>query len=543
MSDLTTRDRLALAAVLALAAMLVLPWLGSNGLHTLDEARHATVAENILLSGDWIGLTYEDAPYANKPPLKFWLTALTYRAFGVNEWTARIWSALFALGAVWSTWLLGRRMFDARTGAIAALALATSTQFLYTHCARTGELDSALLFWFTLALAMLWRGPDDRRSLLLGCLFAGAAGMTKHLAFTVEILGIWGLWLAASGRWRDVSPRALVGGLLLAAAVVAPWHLAMGARHGTWFWDTYMGREMVTRAVSADVPSASPLVYLVHLKDGLYPWSWLLPAAVVALVLRREGGRGGPWLLLLVWCAAIAVVIGPSRVKFSWYALPVYPALCVATARLLTMERRPAWFLPAAMSALALAMMSQSTAWTFNPFLRPAMDGGVGVDLGGWMPWNWPAIWLATCVVVWGGWIVIRARVGNGERTTSTALAVLLLASLLHAVPPLQHASTPTVFSVFVAEVDALVAKDETIGAWYPDGRGPSDLETFYFRRLGRPIRAGTYEGLTHAILCPDLPYIPDPDDPAVPRPSGRVLLERDGYLLVALETADSNTY
>jgi 4-amino-4-deoxy-L-arabinose transferase-like glycosyltransferase len=165
-----------------LAALLIFAGLGSGSLHNLDESRHALVAENILHDGDWLTLHHEDAPYFNKAPLKFWLTALTFRLGGVNAWTARLWSALFAWGAVVVTGLLGARLYDRRTGLLAAFILATSTQFLYSHCARTGELDSALLFFWTLACLLVVAGTRRRPLFYLGCAPWACAGWSNTSA-------------------------------------------------------------------------------------------------------------------------------------------------------------------------------------------------------------------------------------------------------------------------------------------------------------------------------------------------------------------------
>jgi len=61
---------------------------------------HAVVAREAATQGNWLPLTYNDSPCFNKPPLRIWLTALTFKAAGINEWTVRLWSAVFGLGTV-----------------------------------------------------------------------------------------------------------------------------------------------------------------------------------------------------------------------------------------------------------------------------------------------------------------------------------------------------------------------------------------------------------------------------------------------------------
>ena len=523
---------------MAVCALLIFFNLGAGGLHTLDEARHAVVAQNILRSGDWLDLTFRAEPYANKPPLKFWLSAATFHALGVSPLTVRLWSALFGLGAVVGTLGLGRALGGRWVGVAAAAMLATSSQFLYTHGARTGELDSALLCWIVLAMWGFWHGADSRRAFLLGCLAAGLAGMTKHLAFTLEILAIWALWMTLSRRWRAMPRATLLAGLAVTAAVVLPWHLLQWARHGSEFWAVYMGREVGTRAFTNEA-NAGPFAYVMWLKDGLYPWSWFLPLIAWDAVRRRPDLRG-PGVLLTVWIAVIAVVICVGRVKYSWYALPLYPALCVVGARWFSnvwttgMDR---WHWAAAFTILWLLAISPTTATSFNAFLEPAMLGGLTVDLGGriatepggWRPWT-----LVVVAVIWCVAAVLGKRVaGSGKiRPIAMLIMVLATASLAYVVPSLRLADSRTDLDRFVTAVQEHVAATPRVGVWWAGGRDVSDLEVFSLRSLGIETDKITEDG-DLVILCPPLPYL-RPRPGASPRPEGREIVRVGGYLLIA---------
>jgi len=525
--------------LLTLSAALIFTDLGAGSLHTLDEARHAVVTENILRSGDWLDLSYRGEPYANKPPLKFWLSALTYRALGVNPLSVRLWSALFGLGAVLATLGLGRAMGGRWVGVAAAGMLATSAQLLYVHGARTGELDSALLCWFTLALWGLWRGVESRRAFLLGCLAAGLAGMTKHLAFTVEILAIWAVWMTVTRRWRAMPAATLFGGLAVAAAVVLPWHLGQWARYGSEFWAGYMGREVGTRAFTFE-GNAGSTAYLIWIKDGLYPWSWFLPA-VAWEALRRRRGSGGPGSLLAVWVAVVAVLIWVAKVKFSWYALPMYPALCIAVAlaaaRVAT-EGLGRWTWAVVLSTLWLMASSTSNAGVFNPFTTLAMGGGPAVDVGGrfaGLPGGW-MIWTGVGIAaIWGAAGAATAR-GAGPvsmRTASLALAAAVVASLAYVVPPLRLADSRTDLDLFVEAALPHIGADTRVGLWREGGRDASDLEVFAFRRLG--IEVDTTAAAAAAdlmIVCPALPYLTPANDAAT-RPEGPDIVAVGGYRLL----------
>src|SRR5438046_7043204 len=86
---------------------------------------YATTSQDILNRLDLLIPHINALPYLEKPPLYFWLTALTFCVFGPSEWAVRLWSALATLGSVLLTWGIGRRLYDDRAGVLAGVALAT----------------------------------------------------------------------------------------------------------------------------------------------------------------------------------------------------------------------------------------------------------------------------------------------------------------------------------------------------------------------------------------------------------------------------------
>src|SRR5947209_15740704 len=102
--------------LLAVTAALTLPGLGSISLWDIDEGLNAEAAREMLESGDWVVPTFNFKPRTAKPALLYWLQALAYRQFGVNEFSARLPSVIAGALAVLITYELGRRMFGSMTG-------------------------------------------------------------------------------------------------------------------------------------------------------------------------------------------------------------------------------------------------------------------------------------------------------------------------------------------------------------------------------------------------------------------------------------------
>src|SRR5947209_10649369 len=117
------------ALLLSAGAALFLLNLGGPSLWDVDEGRNATAAGEMLEADEWVIPTFNATLRSHKPVLLYWLQMTAYRAFGVNEFAARLPSALAALLTILVTYELGRRAFDAATGLLAGLVLASAPLF------------------------------------------------------------------------------------------------------------------------------------------------------------------------------------------------------------------------------------------------------------------------------------------------------------------------------------------------------------------------------------------------------------------------------
>src|SRR5437868_809201 len=111
--------------LLLTGACLFLINLGAPSLWDLDEGRNATAALAMRESGDLVVPTFNGQLRVDKPALLYWLQVAAYHLFGVNEFAARLPSALAALLTLLLTYELGRRLFSATTGLLGAVILAS----------------------------------------------------------------------------------------------------------------------------------------------------------------------------------------------------------------------------------------------------------------------------------------------------------------------------------------------------------------------------------------------------------------------------------
>ncbi|HET6883625.1 MAG TPA: glycosyltransferase family 39 protein, partial [Pirellulales bacterium] len=148
----------------ALSGLLFFVSLGGVELWDEDEPMFAGAAREMMDRHDWVVPYFNARMLPDKPVLSYWVMMAGYRLFGPTEFAARAGSALFSVGSVLLTWMLGRQMFSSRAGLWAGLALATSLGF--DVIARAATPDAVLTFFCTLVVVCYvhWLGPASLRA-------------------------------------------------------------------------------------------------------------------------------------------------------------------------------------------------------------------------------------------------------------------------------------------------------------------------------------------------------------------------------------------
>src|SRR5208337_3006919 len=173
-----------LSILLLVFGVAFFQFLGRIPLVDPDEGRYAEIPREMLERGDFITPMLNYVKFFDKPPLHYWLSALSFTVFGQNEFAARFTGAAMGLLTVLLTYHVGRRLFGRREGLLAALILGTSTGFLvqarinFTDMTLTCTLSAALAFFILAA-----REGEARKGLYyhLLYLFTALAVLAKGL--------------------------------------------------------------------------------------------------------------------------------------------------------------------------------------------------------------------------------------------------------------------------------------------------------------------------------------------------------------------------
>ena len=336
----------------ACAALVLFARAGAGPLANYDDAYYAEKAKQMLKTGDWLTPRFAGVERLDNPPLFLWLIAGSFAVLGVNAFAAVLWSALAGVACVALTYRLARRLgLEPFECWAAALVLLGTGYFLkYANHAMFDVFLTALLLLTLLAYRRAWEG--ERAAWIAVGVFTGLGVLTK------SVLGLFPLMvIAVHATWCRRVRRSLATGAWLAPvaaiAVVLPWYGIQLATHRDAFLREHVTWLLYQRGLGTAVESHSPWSPFGYVRELLLSyWPWLLAAAyglwlvaresfapvtvyTSASALPREWKPRDSSRLLFAWPVVVLVVLSAAHEQKLWYAMSVFPALALCSARAL----------------------------------------------------------------------------------------------------------------------------------------------------------------------------------------------------------------
>ena len=310
-----------------------------------DEAYFAQATKQMIETGDYVDIRYQDDVRYRKPVGIYWLQAAvvnTASALGVPNartsiWLYRLPSLIGAIGAVLATYWCALA-FVSRRGAVLAALMMMSSSILGVE-ARLAKTDAVLLFTVVAAMAVLARvylaprrgDPQPGWGQLAIFWTALAVGILIKGPMILMVVGLAAAALVVldrSARWL-LALRPLPG-LLWLFLLVLPWFIAIYARVGTQFLIGSVGEDMLAKVASPqETHGAPPGLYLILFFVTFFPASILAGLATPAVwAIRREPAAR----FLLAWLVPSWIVFELVVTKLPHYVMPLYPAIAILIA-------------------------------------------------------------------------------------------------------------------------------------------------------------------------------------------------------------------
>lgn len=375
-------------AVLLIALCVVLYFLNLNrwDLWNPDEPRYAQVAREMVNGGDWILMHFNGEIYSDKPPLFFWLIALsTFLWNGFTSFSVRFPSALFGTLTVLLTFLIGKLLYSSRTGFLSALVLATSLEFAYL--ATRANIDATLTFFTTLSclcfIQWYWfhkaggEGEGQFSRLIIFGFYIGMAFATLSkgpVGFILPLL-ICTVYLLIQRDREGLRRMKLLQGMMLFLLIVLAWYVPALLKGGKEYFNETIMIHTVDRFAKGSSHIRPFYYYLYNFPVDFLPWIFFLPTAIAYGFSNRREGIGREFLFLFVWFAVIFIFFSLSKGKRGLYLLPLFPAVSLMVGK---------WW----EDYISASIKMSSHRWfsiPFHIFLGLLLGLGIGIP---WVVWT-----------------------------------------------------------------------------------------------------------------------------------------------------------
>ena len=349
----------AVALLVVVALLSFLPGFFQIPPMDRDEARFAQATKQMLETGEYVDIRFQDEVRYKKPVGIYWLQAgvvKTAGMLGVRNAQAKIWlyripSLIGAIGAVLLTYWTALAFVSRRAALLAGLMMATS--ILLGGEARLAKTDAVLLFTAVAAMGAMARiYLSERRppapglaGWTLPAIFwtALGAGILIKGPLIVMFVGLTVVALAVCDRSiRWIAALRPVAGVIWLCLLVLPWFLAIISRSGSSFFAESVGHDLMGKVVSAqEAHGAPPGFYFALFWVTFWPGATLAAMAVPSVwAARREKGAK----FLLCWIVPAWIVLELVMTKLPHYVLPLYPAIAILIAGVVdphVLSRRP----------------------------------------------------------------------------------------------------------------------------------------------------------------------------------------------------------
>ncbi|MCB0496120.1 MAG: glycosyltransferase family 39 protein [Cyclobacteriaceae bacterium] len=308
----------------------------------VDAAQYASMSREMLETGNFLQLHNRYLDYLDKPPLLFWVTTLSFKIFGISNFTYRLPSFLFVLIGLWSTFNLGKLLYNKQVGLIATLVLYSSqAYFLIIHDVRT---DTILANVVILAVWQLYVFILSRSilSMVIGAAAVALAMLEKGpIGLMVPVLAL-GSQVLYTRNWKAIWRWEWLLGLVVIAVMLAPMCYGLYEQFGThglefYFWIQSFGR--ITG--QSEWQDSSTVFYFVHtFLWAFLPWMFIAYYGVIKNLVGLVKDK-------LTYCSEIEVIttagfvltfiaMSLSHYKLPHYIFVAFPLVAIITADHLT---------------------------------------------------------------------------------------------------------------------------------------------------------------------------------------------------------------
>ncbi|HWR33871.1 MAG TPA: glycosyltransferase family 39 protein, partial [Chitinophagaceae bacterium] len=352
-----------------------------------DSAHHANIALRMYLTGDYVSLADHNGDYLDKPHLLFWLSAFSYKIFGVTSFAYKFPSFLFTILGIYSTYRLGKSLYNQEVGRLSALILASSFAFILAN--TDVRMDAMLTACIAFSIWQLVEFIQNKKLLnVAGAALGLALGFSTkgHIAVFVPAIAAF-FYILYQKDWKHFLNWKWLLLLLLFALFISPvvycYYLQFNLHPETIVRgkDNINGVKFIllnqsVERFSGQMGGDDKHDYLFFLHSFLWafaPWSILAYLAIAGRIKnflrqREEWLTTGVFLVMLV-------VVSLSGFKLPHYLNIVFPTTAVLTASfILEKNENSKWVRTLFIIQLILIVLLLLAAMVINGWAFPVKN-------------------------------------------------------------------------------------------------------------------------------------------------------------------------
>jgi 4-amino-4-deoxy-L-arabinose transferase-like glycosyltransferase len=312
-----------------------------------DGALYASLAKEIALSNDWINLHNRGLDWLDKPHLPFWLSAISFKIFGINSFAYKLPSFLAGLLGAWYTYKMGKTLSNQKTGLVAALITLTAFHVLTSTFDVRAEI---YLMTFTFAAIYHYYQAENKSfwHVVAGSLFAALAIMVKGIFVLITVFaGFFIYWILTKQYKQFLKWKWWLAIVLILIFIIPelytlyiqfdlhPEKVMFGKTNVSglkfFFWDSQFGRFFN----NGPIKGKGDLSFFIHTTAWAFlPWSILFFAGFVNLFKKQNRIELKPENIIIWGSAATTFLIfSLSKFQLPHYILIIFPQFAIITSQ------------------------------------------------------------------------------------------------------------------------------------------------------------------------------------------------------------------
>ncbi|NQU68594.1 MAG: glycosyltransferase family 39 protein [Candidatus Marinimicrobia bacterium] len=322
--------------LLGIALFLLIYRLDSLSYLESSEARYAEISREMLVSGDYVTPTLIDIKHFHKPPLTYWMTAISFKLFGINNFSGRIFPTLCGLGILIFTFLISRMLFPGMPHIHLWSVGILLSSLLFLVQARVVTTDIYLSFLTIGAIYFQWKRKfyyGSEKLIIPAAILLALAFLTKGLIPFIFFIFPYFVFIFLFPKMKNVNLSGSFKFLIIFIIIVTPWFWLI-IRDNPKLLEYFMVNQTVDRyASTVHHRSGSPFYYIGVLLVGMLSWFMFYFPSLFMTLKRWKTRHEHPWEYLLIAYTFIPLVFFSfSGSKLPAYIMPALPFFSILLA-------------------------------------------------------------------------------------------------------------------------------------------------------------------------------------------------------------------